>query len=168
MTSRRAFILLLATLTLTACGAAKNVASSSTPLASMSTAVNDPTQVTDDDSAVDCAELGNSGYPFITQQSNLKIQDQEYQVATVACSTDSGEASAEVVESFILDNGVWASNGLASGPDLAFRTTGECSSDGSQVQCPANVTSEDGSAISGMVVIANDNGQPAWSFSPLN
>ena len=169
MTTPRALIAVFAALTLSACGSSANTASvtqAATPSAAATTV--DTSVVTDDNSGVDCTELGQSGYPFITQQAALKIDDQEFQIATVACSTDTGEASAEVVESFIQDAGVWASNGIASGPDVAFRTTGECSTDGSQVQCPANISSEDGSEVSGMVVVTGENGQPVWNFVPAS
>ena len=169
MTTPRTLISLLAVITLTGCGSASQTAAVSTSaIPSTSAATVDTSKVSDDDSGVDCTELGYDGYPVITQQAALKIDDQNYQVATVACTTDSGESSAEVVESFILDSGVWASNGIASGPDVAFRTTGECTSDGSQVQCPANVSGEDGSDVSGMVVITGDSGQPVWNFVPAS
>ena len=169
MTSPRVLVTFFAALTLTACGnSSQPAAVTESPIPSSSVAAVDTTKVTDDDSGVDCTELGLDGYPFITQQSSLTIDDQEYQIAMVACSNDSGEASAEVVESFILDNGVWASNGLASGPDVAFRTTGECTTDGSQVQCPANVSSEDGAEVSGTVEVTGENGQPVWTFVPTS
>lgn len=138
------------------------------PSVTSPTAATDSSLVTDDDSAVDCAELGNDGLPLVTQQASMTIDEQAFQIATVACSNDTGEASAEVVESFIRDGQTWASNGLASGPDIAFRTTGECSTDGTQIQCPANAVSEDGSDVSGMIVITQDNGQPVWNFEPIS
>lgn len=169
MTTPRTLIAVLAALTLSACGSSsKTAAVTESAAPSVAATVVDTSMVTDDDSGVDCTELGLDGYPLITQQAALKIDDQEFQIATVACTSDSGEPSAEVVESFISDSGVWASNGIASGPDVAFRTTGECTSDGSQVQCPANVSGEDGSEISGMVVVTGENGQPVWNFVPAS
>lgn len=171
MNLSRVFVLSSLAVLLAACG------SSSTPVASTHSAMPtspatsitaDSDGVTDDDSAVDCTELGNDGLPLVTQQASMTIDEQNFQIATVACSNDTGEASAEVVESFIRDGAMWASNGLASGPDVAFRTTGECIGDGSQIQCPANAVSEDGSDISGMIVITADNGQPVWNFETIN
>lgn len=167
----RVLVLPVLALLLAACGASSNpVASTQTavPSTAPTSSVVDPNKVSDDDTAVDCVELGHDGEAFITQQAALTIDEQVFQVATVACSSDTGESSAEVVESFIKDQEVWASNGLAAGPDVAFRTTGECSSDGSQIQCPANVSSEDGAEVSGMIVITADNGQPVWNFEPTN
>ena len=171
MNQSRNIALAAIALLLAACGSTSNpVVSTDTaaPSTASTSAAVDATKVSDDDSGVDCTELGNDGYPFITQQASMTIDDQQFQVATVACSSDTGEASAEVVESFIMDGDIWASNGLTSGPDVAFRTTGECTGDGSQIQCPANVTSEDGSDVAGIIIITADNGQPVWNFEPTS
>lgn len=172
MTSLRRLLIATSVLALAACGTgSKTVANTATPeVSAVTSQAADPNLVTDDDSGVDCTELGLDGYAMVMQQSSMTIDDQVFQIAAVSCMSDAGEGSAEVIESFIKDpeSAVWASNGIASGPDVAFRTTGECTSDGSQVQCPANVSSEDGSDVAGMVVVTSDSGQPVWTFEPAS
>jgi len=84
-------------------------------------------------------------------------------MATVACGEPASEVSAEVVESFVADNGVWASNGLVSGPDVPFNTSGPCESDNKVVKCPAFVVSEEGEAVGYIEITGQDNGL-VWNF----
>ena len=69
----------------------------------------------------------------------------------------------EVVESFVADNGVWASNGLVSGPDVPFNTSGPCESDNRVVRCPAFVLAEEGEAVGYIEITGQDNGL-VWNF----
>lgn len=165
--STRALVL-ASLLALTGCGNTSNpIANTSTPLPSLSI-VEQPSKVSDADSGVDCTELGFDGYAKIIQQAALTIDDQDFQIATVACTNDAGEDSAEVVESFIQDAGVWASNGLASGLDVEFSTTGPCESTANELKCPAVVFSEDGAEVPGVVLITGESGQPVWTFDPVS
>ena len=97
------------------------------------------------------------------QESDLVVGDVKYRVATVACGALASEVSAEVVESFVADNGMWASNGLVSGPDVPFNTSGPCESDGKVVKCPAFVISEGGEAVGHIEISGQDNGL-VWNF----
>jgi hypothetical protein len=93
----------------------------------------------------------------------LVVNDVQYRVATVACGALASEVSAEVVESFVADNGVWASNGLVSGSDVPFNTSGPCESDNTTVKCPAFVISEEGEAVGHIEITGQDNGI-VWTF----
>jgi hypothetical protein len=87
----------------------------------------------------------------------------QYRVATVACGEENSELSVEVVESFVADNGIWASNGLVSGSDVPFNTSGPCESDNTVVKCPAYVVAEEGEAIGYIEITGQDNGL-VWTF----
>jgi hypothetical protein len=91
------------------------------------------------------------------------VNDVQYRVATVACGEMNSELSAEVVESFVADNGVWASNGLVSGSDVPFNTSGPCESDNKVVKCPAYVIGEEGEAVGYIEITGQDNGL-VWTF----
>jgi hypothetical protein len=91
------------------------------------------------------------------------VNDVQYRVATVACGEMNSEVSAEVVESFVADNGVWASNGLVSGSDVPFNTSGPCESDNTVVKCPAFVVAEEGEAVGYIEITGQDNGL-VWTF----
>jgi hypothetical protein len=112
---------------------------------------------------LECANYSEGATPFVRQESDLVVNDVQYRVATVACGVADSEVSAEVVESFVADNGVWASNGLVSGPDVPFNTMGQCESDGYFVSCPAFVLSEEGEAIGFIQITGQDNGL-VWTF----
>ena len=112
---------------------------------------------------LECASYSEGAKPFVRQQSDLVVNNVQYRVATVACGVADSEVSAEVVESFVADNGVWASNGLISGPDVPFNTMGPCESDGYFVSCPAFVLSEEGEAIGFIQITGQDNGL-VWTF----
>jgi hypothetical protein len=58
---------------------------------------------------------------------------------------------------------VWASNGLVSGPDVPFNTSGPCESDNKIVKCPAFVLSEEGEASGHIEITGQDNGL-VWTF----
>jgi hypothetical protein len=144
----------------------------STPAASTDTSVATPTtivewaampEVTEADVTVDCTTFAEGAVPFVRQESDLLVADVRYRVATVACGAIASEVSAEVVESFVADNGKWASNGLVSGPDVPFNTNGPCESDSKVVTCPAFVASEEGEA-SGHIEITEQDGGLVWNF----
>lgn len=112
---------------------------------------------------LECATYSEGAKPFIRQESDLVVNDMQYRVATVACGALASEVSAEVVESFVVDNGVWASNGLVSGPDVPFNTMGPCESDNKVVKCPAFVLGEEGEAVGYIEITGQDNGL-VWTF----
>jgi hypothetical protein len=95
----------------------------------------------------------------------------QYRVATVGCGEINSELSAEVVESFVEEGGIWVSQGLVSGPDVPFNTSGPCESENVVVRCPAYFVTEDGKStkknyieVSGYIEItAQDNGL-VWTF----
>jgi hypothetical protein len=112
---------------------------------------------------LECASYSADALPFVRQQADLMVNDVQYRVATVACGEMNSELSAEVVESFVADNGVWASNGLVSGSDVPFNTSGPCESDNKVVKCPAYVIGEEGEAIGYIEITGQDNGL-VWTF----
>jgi len=112
---------------------------------------------------LECASYSEGAKPFVRQESDLVVNDVQYRVATVACGALASEVSAEVVESFVADNGVWASNGLVSGPDVPFNTMGPCESKDNVVTCPAFVLGEEGEAIGYIEIKGQDNGL-VWNF----
>jgi len=133
-----------------------------TPLAS-SVAYEDMPAVAEANVTLDCTTFSEGAKPFVRQESDLVVGDVKYRVATVACGALASEVSAEVVESFVADNGVWASNGLVSGPDVPFNTSGPCETDGKVVKCPAFVFSEEGEAVGHIEISGQDNGL-VWNF----
>lgn len=112
---------------------------------------------------LECATFSEGAVPFVRQEADLMVNDVQYRVATVACGAIASEVSAEVVESFVADNGVWASNGLVSGPDVPFNTSGPCESDNKVVKCPAFVVAEEGEAVGYIEITGQDNGL-VWTF----
>jgi hypothetical protein len=112
---------------------------------------------------LECASYSEGAKPFVRQESDLVVNDVQYRVATVACGALASEVSAEVVESFVADNGVWASNGLVSGPDVPFNTMGPCESKDNVVTCPAFVLGEEGEAVGYIEIKGQDNGL-VWNF----
>lgn len=128
-----------------------------------SIAYEDMPPVAESNVTLECASYSQDAKPFIRQQSDLVVNDVQYRVATVACGVENSEVSAEVVESFVADNGVWASNGLVSGSDVPFNTMGPCESDNLVVTCPAFVLSEEGEAIGYIEIAGQDNGL-VWTF----
>jgi hypothetical protein len=132
------------------------------PLGS-SIAYEDMPPVSPESVTIDCATYSEGAKPFVRQQSDLKVNDLQYRVVTVACGVADSEVSAEVVESFLADNGVWASNGLISGPDVPFNTMGPCESDNKVVTCPVFVLGEEGEAL-GYIEITGQDGGLVWTF----
>ena len=128
-----------------------------------SIAYEDMPAVTEENVTLDCSTFAEGAKPFVRQESDLVVNDVQYRVATVACGMLASEVSAEVIESFVADNGVWASNGLVSGADVPFNTTGPCETDNTVVKCPAFVLSEEGDAVGHIEVTGQDNGL-VWTF----
>ena len=158
---------LVVSLALVGCSDQTEAASSSdksmAPSAAPSIAYEDMPNVAEADVTVECATFSEGAVPFVRQESDLIVNDVQYRVATVACGALASEVSAEVVESFVADNGVWASNGLVSGPDVPINTSGSCESDNTVVRCPAFVVSEEGEAVGYIEITGQDNGL-VWNF----
>lgn len=142
---------------------ASSSATSMAPSAAPSIAYEDMPNVAEADVTVECATFSEGAVPFVRQEADLMVNDVQYRVATVACGALASEVSAEVVESFVADNGVWASNGLVSGPDVPFNTSGPCESDNTVVRCPAFVVAEEGEAVGYIEITGQDNGL-VWNF----
>jgi hypothetical protein len=128
-----------------------------------SVAYEEMPQVAEVSVTLECATFSEGAVPFVRQEADLIVNDVQYRVATVACGEIASEISAEVVESFVADNGVWASNGLVSGPDVPFNTSGPCESDNTVVRCPAFVVAEEGEAVGYIEITGQDNGL-VWTF----
>jgi hypothetical protein len=158
---------LVVALALTGCSDQKPAASTSTksmaPSVAPTIAYEDMPAVAEANVTLDCTTFSAGAKPFVRQESDLVVNDVKYRVVTVACGALASEVSAEVVESFVPDNGMWASNGLVSGPDVPFNTSGPCESDGKIVKCPAFVFSEEGEAAGHIEITGQDNGL-VWSF----
>lgn len=135
---------------------------SPTPLGSSIAYENMP-PVAPENVTIECATYSEGAKPFVRQQSDLVVNDVQYRVVTVACGVADSEVSAEVVESFVADNGLWASNGLISGPDVPFNTMGPCESDNKVVTCPVFVLSEEGEALGYIEITGQDSGL-VWTF----
>lgn len=133
------------------------------PSAAPTIAYEDMPPVAESSVTMDCTTYAEGAKAFVRQESDLVVNDVQYRVATVACGLLGSEVSAEVVESFVPDNGVWASNGLVSGPDMPFNTSGPCESDKTVVKCPAFVLSEEGEAVGHIEITGQDNGL-VWNF----
>jgi hypothetical protein len=134
---------------------------SASPMPSI--AYEDMPPVDESSVTLECASYSESAVPFVRQQADLMVNGVQYRVAAVACGEYASEFGAEVVESFVADNGIWASNGLVSGTDVPFNTSGPCESDNVVVKCPAYVVGEEGEAIGYIEVTGQDNGL-VWTF----
>lgn len=144
--------------------AVKSSEESMTPSAvAPSIAYEDMPDVDETSVTLECATFSEGAVPFVRQEADLMVNDVQYRVATIACGALASEVSAEVVESFVADNGVWASNGLVSGPDVPFNTSGPCESDNTVVKCPAFVVAEEGEAVGYIEITGQDNGL-VWTF----
>ena len=158
---------LVVSLALAGCSSQSPVASSTDVNSGITTAptiaYEDMPPVAEANITLDCSTFAEGAKPFVRQESDLVVDDVKYRVATVACGMLASEVSAEVIESFVADNGVWASNGLVSGADVPFNTSGPCQSDGTTVKCPAFVLSEEGEAVGHIEISGQDNGL-VWTF----
>jgi hypothetical protein len=119
--------------------------------------------VSQDEVTVECTSYSEGAKAFVRQEADLMVNGVQYRVATVGCGEDNSELSAEVVESFVADNGIWASNGLVSGSDVPFNTSGPCESDNIVVKCPAYVVAEEGESVGYIEITGQDNGL-VWTF----
>jgi hypothetical protein len=120
---------------------------------------------------LECASYSPDALPFVRQQADLVVNGVQYRVATVGCGEMNSELSAEVVESFVAEDGIWASNGLVSGTDVPFNTSGPCESDNTVVRCPAYFVTEDVEAdqesyveVSGYIEITGQDNGLVWTF----
>lgn len=158
---------------LVACSSTTPVSSSSAvPVTSAPTSAptSTPAQTSDEvpelevsASTLDCSTYSADAISFIRQQADVMAGDVQYRVATVACGEPASEVSAEVVESFVLEDGAWASVGLVSGTDVPFNTIGACTSDNTTITCPAFIFSEEGEALGSIEITQQDNGL-VWTF----
>jgi hypothetical protein len=133
-----------------------------TPLAS-SIAYEDMPPIPASSVTLQCSSYSPDAQAYVRQEADLMVNDVQYRIATVACGEPNSELSAEVVESYVADSGVWASNGLVSGSDVPFNTSGPCESDNTVVTCPAYVMGEEGEAIGYIEITGQDNGL-VWTF----
>ena len=159
---------LIVSLVLVGCAEKTQVANSTPePVAPASVAPSiayeDMPQVDESSVTIDCSSFTQGAKPVVRQEADLVVNDVQYRIATIACGALASEVSAEFVESFVADNGVWASNGLVSGPDVPFNTTGPCESDNTVVTCPAFVLGEEGNAVGNIEITGQDNGL-VWTF----
>jgi hypothetical protein len=167
---------LVFTLALTGC-TEQTPAASSTSLAPVpasvapSIAYEEMPPIPDSSVTLDCSSYSPDAKAFIRQQADLMVNDVQYRVATVGCGEMNSELSAEVVESFVAEDGIWASNGLVSGTDMPFNTSGPCESDNIVVRCPAYFVTEDVEAteesyveVSGYIEITGQDNGLVWTF----
>jgi hypothetical protein len=143
---------------------------SPTPLGT-SIAYEDMPPITETNVTVDCKSYSPDALAFIRQQTDVTVNGVQYRVATIGCGEMNSELGSEFVESFVAENGVWASNGLVSGPDVPFNTSGPCESDNSVARCPAYYVSEGGESpdysyveYSGYVEITGQDNGLVWTF----
>ena len=112
-------------------------------------------------SQIDCQD----GQAHIVWQANHTLGNVAMKIADLQCESG-GPQFGQVIETFSLENGKWISQGLASGPDLSFRTVGECIDDlVNSISCPAQALSEDGSKLEGNLSIALTDKNATWQFA---
>jgi hypothetical protein len=137
--------------------------SSDSPTPTASIAWADMPHVTADNLTTDCSTYADGAIAILRQETDVIAGDVMYRIAIAGCGFPDSEVSAEFMESFVADNGTWASNGLVSGPDVPFNTSGPCTSDNKVATCPAFVMSESGEAT-GHVEITEQDGGLVWNF----
>jgi hypothetical protein len=141
--------------------------SSATPLSSSATSSPSPTssvlpELTANDSKIHCP----NGTGFLMWQGQYDWQGVTLRIADLQCEDGTAPKFGQVIETFILTNGSWVSQGLASGPDLAFRTIGQCLDDlVNKTSCPAQILSEAGGQIDGTLLITATRRHTTWSFT---
>jgi hypothetical protein len=120
---------------------------------------------------LECASYSPDAQVFVRQEADLTVNGVQYRVATIGCGEANSELSAEVVESFVAEDGIWASNGLVSGTDVPFNTSGPCDSDNAVVRCPAYFVTEDVESteegyieVSGYIEITGQDNGLVWTF----
>ena len=137
-------------------------ASASLPEPSASVSAK-PTQPALTASASQIACQDGSGH--LMWQANQIVNGEPLKIADLQCESG-GPKFGQVIESFSLAEGKWVSQGLVSGPDLAFRTIGECIDDlVSKISCPAQALSEDGSQLDGTLLITLERENASWQFT---
>ena len=115
-------------------------------------------------STIDCTGWAEGSQTYIRNQGQIVIRDVLYGVGTFACGVPNSELGTEFIESFVFTQGVWASNGLVSGPELQFMTISECTSE-KEIMCPAVVLEQGtGTETKGVVVVFEKDGGLAWRF----
>ncbi len=127
--------------------------------------------VTEQSVTVDCKSYSPDSLAFIRQQADVVVNGVSYRVVTLGCGEPNSELGSEFVESFVADNGVWVANGLVSGPDVRFNTSGPCESDNVVARCPAYYVSEEGESPDysyveyfGFVEITGQDNGLVWTF----
>ena len=112
-------------------------------------------------SQIDC----QVGPAHLMWQANHTLGNVAMKIADLQCESG-GPKFGQVIETFSLENGKWISQGLASGPDLSFRTVGQCLDDlVNTISCPAQALSEDGSKLEGNLSIALTDKNATWQFA---
>lgn len=134
------------------------------PQASIGTTTNSAVPPLEDkNSTIDCSGWEADAKTILREQGSITINKQAFQVATFACGSTDSELSTEFVESFVFAKSVWASNGLVSGTDQPFITTGPCESLQTQIECPVKVLSATVETDpAGTLVIFEQDGGLAW------
>ena len=118
-------------------------------------------KLTSSASRIDCQD--SPGY--IMWQADHTFGEVSMKIADLQCEMG-GPKFGQVIEIFILSNGTWASQGLASGPDISVRTIGECLDDlVNKISCPAQALSEAGNPLDGNLVITIDSQNTTWQFN---
>lgn len=111
-------------------------------------------------SEIDCQD----GPAYLMWQANHTDGKTSMKIADLQCESG-GPKFGQVIETFILSNGKWVSQGLASGPDISVRTIGECVDDlVNKISCPAQTLSEDGKQLDGYLVITIGAENTTWQF----
>lgn len=90
--------------------------------------------------------------------------DATVKVAGLQCGASESPEFGQVIETFALENGLWTSQGLASGPDVSWRIIGACTFAPGEYSCPAQALSEDGNQLDGFLVITVGSENTTWQF----
>ena len=121
-------------------------------------------ELTANASQIDCQD----GPAHLMWQANHTLGNVAIKIADLQCESG-GPKFGQVIETFTLTNNKWVSQGLASGPDIAVRTIGECIDDlVNNISCPAQALSEDGTQLDGSVLVTLDAENTSWEFTANN
>ncbi len=165
MSKRYLTFALLASFLLVGCSAKPNDFFGPLPSSTKSLESSGPIPpLTSENSIIDCSGWAQGAKTYLRQQGRLQMGEITYGIGSFACGLPEAEFGTEFIESFVLIDQGWAANGLVSGPDLPFSTTGPCTT-ANEIVCPAttfDLSKE--SQTNGTLVIFIQDQEVVWRF----
>jgi hypothetical protein len=120
--------------------------------------------LTSENSIIDCSGWAQGAKTYLRQQGRLQIGETIYGIGSFACGLPEADFGPEFIESFVLVDQNWAANGLVSGPDRPFITTGPCTT-ANEIVCPATVFDySNETQANGTLVIYIKDQEVVWRF----